>query len=121
MFFRRLKVRLLCRVVVLVTALPQLAAPKRPEDRGDPLADKHAPGRSSALTRDFETYIDANKILMFVTNKGSFAYDNGVLLGKADGFYYPYAGLEYITTGANTTTAIYAASIWIGGGRCCLW
>ena len=40
---------------------------------------------ASALTRDFQTYIDANKILMFVTNKGSFAYDKGVHHGKADG------------------------------------
>jgi len=69
---------------------------------------------TTALTRDFQTYIDANKILMFVTNKGSFAFDNGVSLGKADGLYYPYTGLKNIENGSNTTSVIYAASIWMG-------
>jgi len=65
-------------------------------------------------TIDFTTWIDANKILMFVTNKGSFAYDNGVFLGKADGLYFPYTGLEDIASGKNTLSVIYAGSIWAG-------
>lgn len=77
------------------------------------MPDRSAQNRT-ALTRDFQTYIDANKILMFVTNKGSFAFDNGVMLGKADGLYYPYTGMANIENGSNRTTVIYAGSIWIG-------
>jgi hypothetical protein len=73
-----------------------------------------APRPGTALTRDFSTYIDANKILMFVTNKGSFAFDNGSLLGKSDGLYYPYTGIANIENGSNKTSVIYAASVWMG-------
>ena len=55
---------------------------------------------------DYQTYIDANQLLMFVTNQGSFASDNGAMFGKADGLYYP--------RGTNLT-AIYAAGLWLGG------
>lgn len=67
-----------------------------------------------AATIDFTTWIDANKILMFVTNRGSFAYDNGVYLGKADGLYFPFTGLDDIASGKNTLSVIYAGSIWAG-------
>jgi len=54
---------------------------------------------------DFETYIDINQLLMFTTNVGSFAYDNGSMFGKADGLYYP--------RGTNKTV-MYAAGLWLG-------
>jgi hypothetical protein len=90
--------------MVLLMAAAALAEVS-PGDRARP---------QTAQTRDFQTYIDANKILMFVTNKGSFAFDNGSLLGKSDGLYYPYTGIADIESGANTTSVIYAGSIWMG-------
>ena len=64
---------------------------------------------------DFQTWIDANSILMFVTNKGSIAYDNGAYFGKSDGLYYPFSGISDIVSGFNDLSVIYAGSIWIGG------
>lgn len=64
---------------------------------------------------DTDSYVDANRVLMFVTNKGSFAYDQGATLGKSDGFYYPYLGLPYIQNGTLRNSVIFAGGIWIGG------
>jgi hypothetical protein len=64
---------------------------------------------------DTDSYIDANRVLMFVTNKGSIAYDQGATLGKSDGFYYPYLGLPYLQNGTLRNSVIFAGGIWIGG------
>ena len=64
---------------------------------------------------DTDSYIDANNVLMFVTNKGSFAYDQGGYFGKSDGFYYPYFGIENIQNGTAGNTVCFAAGIWIAG------
>ncbi|MCH7690784.1 MAG: hypothetical protein IIA17_07045, partial [candidate division Zixibacteria bacterium] len=64
---------------------------------------------------DTQTWIDANKVLMFVTNKGSFAYDQGGIFGKNDGFYYPFLSLNDIQNGIATNTVCFAAGIWIAG------
>ncbi|MCK4605709.1 MAG: hypothetical protein KAU35_00290 [candidate division Zixibacteria bacterium] len=63
---------------------------------------------------DFDTYIDANLILMFVTNKGSFGYDNDSYFGKGAGLYYPYTGVDAIADGSFDNCAIFAGSIWAG-------
>ncbi len=65
--------------------------------------------------RDTDTWIDANHVLMFVTNKGSFAYDQPGILGKNDGFYYPYFDANFILTGPENRTVVFAAGIWIAG------
>ena len=72
-------------------------------------------GITSEKIYDTQTWIDANKVLMFVTNKGSFAYDQGGILGKNDGFYYPYLGLDNILNGIATNATCFAAGIWIAG------
>lgn len=77
-------------------------------------SDKDPSGRREAAVIDFGTWIDANRILMFVTNKGSFAFDNGGALGKSDGLYYPFTGLDNIASGSNTLTCVFAGSIWAG-------
>ena len=51
---------------------------------------------------DNATKIDANKISMFVTNNGSFAYDLG---GQVSGLEFPKG------TG---NTCVYAAGLWLG-------
>ena len=63
---------------------------------------------------DTDTWIDANRILMFVTNKGSFAYDQGGFLGKNDGLYYPFVTLDKIADGSENKTVIFAGGIWLG-------
>ncbi|MBD3298151.1 MAG: hypothetical protein GF341_05805, partial [candidate division Zixibacteria bacterium] len=54
---------------------------------------------------DTQTWIDINNLLMFVTNTGSFAYDQGGVLGKSDGLYFP--------RGTNKTV-IYSGGFWMG-------
>jgi len=66
------------------------------------------PGRvldSPLKIHDLTSYFDANSLLMFVTNTGSFAFDATNLLGYNGGLYYPQ--------GSNKT-AIYAGGLWIG-------
>ncbi len=105
---------LLTMVLFLLLILP-VSVMSGPEERGEETAkDVRTSRQTTALTRDFNSYINANKLLMFVTNKGSFAFDNSVMLGKADGLYYPYTGVDNILSGANTLSPIYAGSIWIG-------
>lgn len=54
---------------------------------------------------DYATYYDANQLLMFNTNTGSFAFDKTGLLGKPDGLHYPWPGNK---------TVLYAAGLWVG-------
>ncbi len=77
-----------------------------------PLGGKFS--QKESLIRDTGTWIDANQILMFVTNKGSIAYDQGGQLGKNDGLYFPFTGLANIADGSNTTSVIFASGIWVG-------
>ena len=63
---------------------------------------------------DTKTWIDANKIMSFVTNKGSFAYDQGALFHKNDGLYFPFSSTEDIEDGSNTLSVIFAAGVWMG-------
>ncbi len=71
-------------------------------------------GQKEALLRDTDTWIDANLILMFVTNKGSFAFDQGGQFGKNDGLYFPFTGLENIQDKSQFTSSIFAAGVWMG-------
>ncbi|MCK4301452.1 MAG: hypothetical protein KAW91_01690, partial [candidate division Zixibacteria bacterium] len=64
---------------------------------------------------DNETYVNANKILMFVTNHGSFSYDQNSVFGRSAGTYYPYVSIEDIQNGILDASPLYAAGIWIGG------
>ena len=99
-----MKRKIIAACLVLLLAVPAFAL------RSDRV--QYSPGHGASI--DFRTYIDANQILMFVSNKGSFAYDNAVSLGKADGLYFPYTGIENIENGSNVLSVIYAGSIWMG-------
>ncbi|MFH1688212.1 MAG: hypothetical protein ABIE70_11915 [bacterium] len=70
------------------------------------------PGLASNI--DYETWIKANKLAMFVTNTGSFAYDNDNLLGGGYGSWYPFIDSAKCAQGV-TNSPIYAGSIWAGG------
>ncbi len=95
---KRVNLLLCCMLVLLWSAAVQGAPPMRAE---------FGLYKSTAQAGlDYQTYIDANQLLMFVTNQGSFAYDNGALFGKADGLYFP--------RGTNLSV-IYAGGLWLGG------
>src|SRR6266545_4254683 len=66
-----------------------------------------APARTArplrAMNTDNSQYLDINRIKMWVTNTGSFAWDKGS--GNA--------GLEFPK--GSTKTAVFAAGLWMGG------
>ena len=72
--------------------------------------------QKESLIRDTGTFIDVNQILMFVTNKDSFAYDQGGLLCKNDGLYFAFTSLEDIDDQSNNTSVLFAAGIWMWTG-----
>ena len=70
----------------------------------------------ATMVIDNSTYIDANKILMFVTNHGNFGRDLSGLLGCDYGTFYPYIDTSYITAGVlSDQSPLYAAGLWFGG------
>ena len=99
-----MKIRLLSLLLVLLCALPVTAAPPKGTTSG------------SALIIDNTTYIDANRILMFVTNSANFARDLGGYFGYDYGTFFPYTGdTSVIRNGSNKTSPLYAGGLWIGG------
>ncbi len=64
--------------------------------------------------RDNFTFINANRILMFVTNHGVFGRDIGGLFGYDYGTFYPYTSIADVIAG-KTASPLYAAGLWIGG------
>jgi len=62
------------------------------------------PMRADTKIIDNGTVFDANSLLMFVTNTGSFAYDKAASMGKNDGLYFP--------KGTNKSV-IFAAGVWL--------
>jgi hypothetical protein len=65
---------------------------------------------------DNHTYIDANRILMFVTNHGNFGRDLAGYFGYDYGTFFPYSGdTSMIRIGAMKNSPLYAAGLWVGG------
>lgn len=101
-----MKSKLLLICIIAVLALPVMAAP--------PTMPAKVKSPKSAQILDTDAWINANKILMFVTNDGVIGTDLGLTLGKTDGLYFPYTSVEDIISGANNTSVIYSSGIWIG-------
>src|SRR5690606_10360441 len=81
-----------------------------------PPADREgAPTSTDASIVDNSTYIDANAVLMFVTNHGNFGRDLSDVFGNDHGTYFPYTGIEAIQNGSNIRSPLYAAGLWLGG------
>ncbi|MEW5701592.1 MAG: FlgD immunoglobulin-like domain containing protein [Candidatus Zixiibacteriota bacterium] len=59
---------------------------------------------TDAKTPDYSAHFDANSLLMFVTNRGSFAFDVTGLLSNEGGLHYP---------GNSDKTAIFAGGLWV--------
>jgi hypothetical protein len=80
-----------------------------------PKADFSAP--SVAIT-DNSTYIDANRILMFVTNHGNFGRDLAGVFGYDYGTWFPYTGDTAAISGnvgkAGDFSPNYATGLWVG-------
>ncbi|MCX6830053.1 MAG: hypothetical protein NT002_12355 [candidate division Zixibacteria bacterium] len=65
---------------------------------------------------DFESYFDANNLLTFASNRGSFGYDIQMSFGQVPGLYYPYTGnCGDITSGNLKKTVLFASGIMLGG------
>ncbi|UCD64188.1 MAG: T9SS type A sorting domain-containing protein [Candidatus Zixiibacteriota bacterium] len=69
---------------------------------------------STAAAYDKDTYIDANRLLMFVTNTGSFGHQDEHTFGRQEGLYFPFRTIDDITSGLYDRTAMYAAGPWLG-------
>src|SRR5512139_2925959 len=61
---------------------------------------------------DYDSYFDANRIFMLVSNGGHLAYDRTGLWGRADGLYYPYTGFPTVPGGK---TMVYSSGLFMGG------
>ena len=95
----------LCMVLLLAMSLG--AAPRSGSTGG-----KGA--MSMTTTVDNEQYINANNILMFVTNHGNFARDLAGVFGYDYGTFYPYNTVEDIQSGALDNSIVYASGLWMG-------
>ncbi len=104
---RRNRTKLICALLVLVLAVPLMAATRvdMPKTRTRP--------KTSAAS-DVLKYIDVNSLLMFATNYGNFAYDASKLFTRNDGLYFPFTNTGDIRSGANDKHAIFDAGIWMG-------
>lgn len=94
-------------ILVLIAVLASSLAAAPPADR------RSAPPMAQRIDND--TYINANRILMFVTNHGNFARDLGDIFGQDAGTFYPYTSIEDLQSGANNNYVLYAAGLWAGG------
>ncbi|MEW6412747.1 MAG: FlgD immunoglobulin-like domain containing protein [Candidatus Zixiibacteriota bacterium] len=91
--------------LALTLSLTSVAAPPN---------DMAAPTAPTTMTIDKTSFIDANKILMFVTNFGNFGRDLDAVFGHDYGTFYPYIGTEYIEDGRLIASPLYAAGLWFG-------
>ena len=100
-----MRIKLLCVLLILVMALPVMAA-----------APKHKQYLNPTSTRiDNEPRIDVNNISMFVTNHGNYGRDLAGVFGLDAGTFFPYAGDEFIINGLLDDWSMYAMGMWAGG------
>ncbi|HVP07515.1 MAG TPA: T9SS type A sorting domain-containing protein [Candidatus Acidoferrum sp.] len=78
-----------------------------------------SPGNFDRATKpaiiDYQHYIDANSILMIVSNVGLGANDYAGLFGHGYGMYYPFVDVQNIQNGTEIKSPLYSFSLWIGG------
>ncbi len=95
----------MCKVTAVLLTLASLTIPV--------WASQLCSGATAAI--DNSTYINANDILMFVSNRGTYARDIGGVFGYDYGTFYPFTSVEDIISGTNTTSPLFAAGLWLGG------
>ncbi len=107
---RKMKIRFLGTLLIFILlALPLTAAP--PAGKENPAWMR----ASKSMQIDNTSYIDANRIFMFVTNHGNFGRDLAGVFGHDYGTYFPYSDIGSIQSGANIRSPLYAGGLWIGG------
>lgn len=100
------KIIVLTLIAVLILAMAVMAeAPGR-------IGNKTSP--PMAATVDNATYINVNRILMFVTNHGNFARDLSGVFGYDYGTFFPYVADSLIEDGTLSKSINYASGLWIG-------
>ena len=75
-------------------------------------------GEKSLSTAEYDltTFVDANRILSFVTNSGTIAIDHTRLFDRSAGFYYPFAGdTAALHKSPGNRTLVYAAGLILAG------
>ncbi len=100
-----MKTKLLTILLIFIVALPLSAAPPYKSKSAGPIA----------ASVDNDTYIDVNRILMFVTNHGNFARDLSGVFGYDAGTFFPYSTVEDIRSGLRANYCLYAGGLWVGG------
>jgi hypothetical protein len=70
-----------------------------------PSSRKSADDAATPLVASDTSYISSGRLLMFINNNGSYAYDRTAHFGKNDGLHYP---------GTCPQTVVYAAGLWLG-------
>lgn len=98
---------LLALLMALLLALPSVAAPPQ-----EPFKKPATP--SGVASIDNTTFIDANNILMFVTNHGNFCRDLSDYFGYDAGTFYPYNTVADIESGLMDNWCLYASGLWVG-------
>lgn len=74
------------------------------------------PAAAAASTSfDVNHWINANKFMGFITNEGGLFRDFANVFGYNYGSFYPYTSIADIQSGANVTSPIFAAGLWMGG------
>lgn len=101
------------RVAALIGALVVVGLTLSLTTAAPPPENSKAAGKS-ALTVDNTQYVNANKILMFVTNHGNFGRDLAGVFGYDYGTFYPYTTIDDIALG-RTKSPLYAGGLWLGG------
>jgi len=95
--------------LLLAVCVGALAAPDGPEAALKPTA---------SLTIDHSAFIDANQILMFVTNNGNLGRDFDGLLNQQPGTYWPYLGdtslISHNIDDAADQVPLWMAGLWLG-------
>lgn len=98
--------QILIVAVILLFVIAGVEATDRPGPRNAaPVASELDP----------DTYIDANNIMMFLANDGSFGRDLSALFGYGYGTFYPYSGISHILDASQIASPLYAAGLWMGG------
>jgi hypothetical protein len=64
------------------------------------------------MVQDLSTFVNANYILMFVTNLGTLGNDGQEMFGTENGLYYPYSGNESFP---GLKTILYSSGVWLSG------
>lgn len=84
-------------------------------DAVPPTRDGGSPAKASPSVSDYSKYVNANRLLSFVSNRGHLFYDAENMFGRYDGLYYPHTSVDDILSGLNEKTVVYDAGLWMGG------